>query len=143
VAAAIRVAPRAVGLELASSVGGNFFRSRQHAAATVVYEAALAKGLNPQIAAYHAFILAVSSDPGVRDPIRALAWAEQAVAAETPSVTSLNTLAVAQAATGNFAQAVATAEQALALARAGNQAAAAQVTEARLRAFRAGQPWRE
>lgn len=143
VAAAIRVAPAAIGLELASSFGGTFFRHKQHAVATLVYEAALAKGFNPQIAAYHAFILAISSDPAVRDPARALVWAEKVIAAGPPTVTSLNTLAAAQAATGNFTQAVATAEQALALARAGNQAAAVQVTEARLQAFRAGQPWRD
>jgi tetratricopeptide (TPR) repeat protein len=143
VAAAIRVAPPGIGLDLASSFGGTFFRNRQHAAATRVYEAALAKSFSPQIAAYHGFILAVSSDPAVRDPGRALAWAEKSAAADPASVTSLNTLAVAQAATGNFTQAVETAEKALALARTGNQAAAVQVTEARLRAFRAGQAWRE
>ena len=142
-AGAIGVAPLGTHLEIASSFGGTFFRAKRHAAASVVYEAALARQFNGQIASYLAFVLAVSSDGAVRNPTRALEWARKAAHSEPNSVTSLNTLAVALAANGQFAEAVTFAERALAVAKSANQAQGVRVTEARLQAFRAGKPWLE
>ncbi len=143
VAKAIALAPLEEALELANSFGGILFRAKQHRAAQGIYEAFLARAFNPPVAAYLAFVLACSSDDTVRDPVRALEWAEKAVTAEVNSPTTLNTLAVALAANGRFPEAVAAAERALVVARAANQPQAAKVSETRLQAFRAGRAWRE
>jgi tetratricopeptide (TPR) repeat protein len=143
VAKAIALAPLEEALELANSFGGILFRAKQHRAAKGIYEAFLARAFNPPVAAYLAFVLACSSDDTVRDPVRALEWAEKAVTAEANSPTTLNTRAVALAANGRFPEAVAAAERALAVARAANQPQAAKVSETRLQAFRAGRAWRE
>jgi tetratricopeptide (TPR) repeat protein len=143
ISGAIGVAPLGTHLELASAFGGTFFRGKRHAAAAMVYEAALARQFNGQIASYLAFVLAVSSDDSVRNPTRSLEWAQKAAQSEPESVTSLNTVAVALAANGRFPEAVGFAERALAIAKASNQAQGVKVTEARLQSFRAGKPWRE
>jgi Flp pilus assembly protein TadD len=70
-------------------------------------------------------------------------WAEQAVRADPSSATYLNSLAAALAEQGRYAEAVRTAEEALAAARRGNDAGTAKLTEVRLEAYRAGRPWRE
>ena len=143
VSGAIRVAPLGTHLELASAFGGTFFRGKRHAAAAVVYEAALSRQFSGQIASYLAFVLAVSSDPSVHNPPRALEWAQKTAQSDPESVTSLNTLAVALAANGRFPEAVSFAERALALAKASNQSPAIKVTETRLQSFRAGKAWLE
>jgi len=75
---------------------------------------------------------------------QALALAEQALAAvRGPSASLLDTLAAARAATGDFAGAVATAEQAEMWSRTSGSASLSEKIEARLRLYRAGQPYRE
>ena len=90
-----------------------------------------------------AWFLAIDPPAGasVADAL-ALAERARALAGDTnPGL--LDTLALAQAANGRFAEAVQTAEQALQLAQAdGNTGFAAQI-ERRLAAYRRGQPWRE
>lgn len=81
---------------------------------------------------------ATSEDPAVSDPAKALAWAQRLVAA-APTVTHVETLAMAQAATGDFASAVATMET-LIRAVSRSDAAAVEPFRARLEAFRRGEP---
>lgn len=139
----IRRSPPETRLNLYAGTASTFFRSRQHAAAAKIYEAALEEGFNPQIASFLAFLLATSSDDSVRNGARAVALAEQALKVDPNSPTTLNSLAVALAETGKFAEAVEMAERALASARALRQADAIRVSEARLAAFRAGKRIRE
>jgi tetratricopeptide (TPR) repeat protein len=141
--AGIRRSPPNARLSMYATTAGTFFRNRQHTIAVQIYEVALAEGFNPQLAAFLAFVLATSSDESVRNGPRAVALAEQALKADPNSPTTLNSLAAALAETGKFAEAVATAERALANARAQGQEDAIRVTEARLVAFRAGQRLRE
>jgi tetratricopeptide (TPR) repeat protein len=63
-----------------------------------------------------AWILATTSDGSIRDGARAVDLAQQALQVSRDNAKVLRVLAAAQAATGNFEQAVQTAQQALALA---------------------------
>ena len=139
----IRFAPTATSLEIAASHGGAFFRAKRHAEAVLVYDAALRRAFNAQIASFLAFVLAVSSDDSVRNPTLALEWAEKSQQVDPNSVTTLNALAVALAANGRFPEAVVIAERALGAAVATNEPLAVKVSEARLEFFRSGRPWRE
>jgi tetratricopeptide (TPR) repeat protein len=139
----IRFAPTATSLEMAASHGGAFFRAKRHAEAVLVYDAALRRAFNAQIASFLAFLLAVSSDDSVRNPTLALEWAEKSQQVDPNSVTTLNALAVALAANGRFPEAVVIAERALGAAVATNEPLAVKVSEARLEFFRSGRPWRE
>lgn len=88
-----------------------------------------------------AWLLATASDPELRDPERALELAERAAKAHAfRDANSLDTLAAAQAAGGDFAAAQRTAARALELARLGERAELAAAIEERLRAYRAGRP---
>jgi tetratricopeptide (TPR) repeat protein len=98
-----------------------------------------------------AWLLATTTDASVRDPERALEVAERARAiAERPGVASererasvLDTLAAAQAASGRFADAVASASAAVAGAeRAGDPELARELAK-RLALYRAGLPFIE
>lgn len=141
--AGIQRSPPKERLTMYATAAGAFFRNRQHALAVQIYDLALAETFNPQIAAFQAFVLATSSDDAVRNGPRAVALAGKALKADPNSPTILNSLAVALAETGKFADAVAAAERALANARALQQEDAIRVSEARLAAFRAGQRIRE
>jgi tetratricopeptide (TPR) repeat protein len=141
--AGIRRSPADARLSMFATTAGTFFRNRQYALAVQIYEVALADGFNPQIAAFLAFVLATASDDAVRNGPRAVSLAEQALKADPSSPTILNSLAVALAETGKFAEAVATADRALANARAQGQGDAIAVSETRLAAFRAGKRIRE
>ncbi len=63
---------------------------------------------NPQEWNNHAWKLATDSDPGQRDPTRALKLAEQAVDAEPKNTSYANTLGVARYRAGDFAGAIRT-----------------------------------
>jgi hypothetical protein len=86
-----------------------------------------------------AWILATTEDAEIRNPRRALELAEEAVRrGESPSAKALDTLAAAYAATGNFSDAVRTAERALVAVRRSGPADLARGIEARLGDYRAG-----
>lgn len=92
-----------------------------------------------------AWLLATASDPGVRDPDRAIALARKAVA-EAPSASWFDTLAAALATSGRFEDAVNAQQQALEVLE--EEAANGRNTEARrseflgrLARYEAGRPW--
>ena len=91
-----------------------------------------------------AWILATSTNDALRDGPRAMEFAERAVArlGRNPP-TALATLAAAQAEAGRFAEAVETAQRALAGARQGGDTALVARFEARIEAYRDRRPWRE
>jgi cytochrome c-type biogenesis protein CcmH/NrfG len=85
-----------------------------------------------------AALLADSRDPMVRDGARAERLAERAVALTSRSEPSLlEVLAVAQAATGRFAEATVTTEEAIAVSRVRGLGAVATQLERRAEAYRA------
>jgi tetratricopeptide (TPR) repeat protein len=89
-------------------------------------------------------ILATEPNDSVRNGAEALRMAKRAIELGGESnPMSLDALAAAQAETGEFKQAVVTAEKALAVAQAGKMSNLAEVIALRLKAYRAGQPWRE
>jgi tetratricopeptide (TPR) repeat protein len=86
-----------------------------------------------------AWLLATSSDPGLRNPAEAVSLAERAVAlSEQPDPAVLDTLAVAYAAAGRFADAARTGE--LALEHTGEPGLQAELRE-RLALYRAGRAY--
>jgi tetratricopeptide (TPR) repeat protein len=121
----------------------SFYRAQRPAEAILIYRTALAERVDPNLATYLAWVLATCKVDALRNGAEAVRWAEEAVRADPASATYLNTLAAAWAEQGRFADAVRTAEAALAAARGANDDATAKLTEARLEAFRAGRPWRE
>ena len=98
---------------------------------------------DPDLLESLAWILATAPDASVRDGKSAVDLARRAerLAAGAPNV--LDTLAAAYAETGRFADAIATAEQALALARTRGAADLIPAIELRLDLYRHGQPYRE
>jgi tetratricopeptide (TPR) repeat protein len=91
-----------------------------------------------------AYVLATCPDDSIRDPAQALKLARQAIeltGRATP--TALDTLAVAQAAAGQPAEALRSAEQALALATAQNLTALIDRLRARIRLYRTGAAYRD
>lgn len=90
-----------------------------------------------------AWLLATTPDPPA-PPEKALSLAQQAVAlAPEPHPLLLDTLAAAFAATGQFAEARNTAQQALDIARQKGDVATVAKMGKRLAAYRNDQPWRE
>ena len=86
----------------------------------------------------------LATTPGLPDSDRALALdlaRRAASATASPSVSVLDTLAAALAANGQFAEAVATAERAMALAGSAKDAGRAAEFRARLELYRRGQPY--
>ena len=88
-----------------------------------------------------AWLLATCPDDAVRDETSALQVAQRLVALTGTNLRSLDTLAAAQAANGQYAEAAALAEQALPVARGANARYAAEIAE-RLKLYKAGQPYR-
>ncbi len=91
-----------------------------------------------------AWLLATAKDSKLRDAGRALTLAMQinnAAAGRSPAV--LDNLAAAHAAGGNYPQAAATAQEALALALASGEAPLAADIRQHLAAYQRGQPWIE
>jgi Flp pilus assembly protein TadD len=94
-----------------------------------------------------AWVLATSPDPSIRNGAKALELAQQANALSGGKIpVVLETLAAANAETGHFPEAVATARQALQLAvdqnNAGNAAIVAALQE-QLKSYQAGSPFRD
>lgn len=91
-----------------------------------------------------AWILASAPDPQVRDGAKALELAQRVCGLTSyTNAVVIETLAVAQAENGRFAEAVNSAEQARSVAAAAGQSEAAQKAEKLLELFRAGRPYRE
>jgi tetratricopeptide (TPR) repeat protein len=99
---------------------------------------------SPSICRPLAILLAASPDDRVRDPMRAVVLAQQAVAATGESdAACLDALGMAQAEQGDYQAAAKTAEKAISLAR--QQGALPSVIapmEARIDRYRSGNPWR-
>ena len=100
---------------------------------------------DPDLLESLAWILATAPDASVRDGRAAVDLAQRAaqLSGETPPPTVLDTLAAAYAENGQFADAVAIAERALALSRSGSHSDLIPQLELRLDLYRAGQPYRE
>ncbi|REK27715.1 MAG: tetratricopeptide repeat protein [Planctomycetota bacterium] len=91
-----------------------------------------------------AWLLATSHDETVHDAKEAVRWARKAnELTESAKVEYLDTLAVAEAADGDFDAAVRTAERAAKLAEAAGDTAAAQAMRGRIVQFRRGIPYRQ
>jgi tetratricopeptide (TPR) repeat protein len=121
----------------------NFYDRNQPLQAIQLYRAALKDRFDPMIGAYLAFILATTTDDKLRNGRDAEAIAVEALKSDPNSATLLNSLAAAQAESGKFAEAIATAERAIAVARMKGETAVVAVTEERLRSFKAGKPLRK
>ena len=90
-----------------------------------------------------AWIRATCPDPRYRDGVEAVPLAQRTVQLAPDDPACLDTLAAAYAETGRFADAAATADQAMKLAaRQGNAALAASLRQ-RLALYQAGKPFRE
>ena len=91
-----------------------------------------------------AWILATCPDPQFRNGGEALRLARRALElTSAENIHALDALAAAYAETGQFSQAVDSAEKALALARASNQVETAARIQSRLECYRAAKPFRE
>ncbi len=102
-------------------------------------EAALSKAETPEILNNLAGLLATVSDKSLRNPARALSLAQKAVALTAGKIPAiLDTLAAAQAATGDFKAAADTAVKALTLARTTGDTALIPLLEKSRAAFEAG-----
>lgn len=91
-----------------------------------------------------AWILAVTEDADVRNPIDSVKFAQKAcdlTKYEQPE--KLDTLAAAYAAAGNFTQAVRTAQKALELTQSSRQEKLAEQIQNRLQLYRGGKPYSE
>jgi len=90
-----------------------------------------------------AWILATSDDESIRNPAEAISLAERICRLTSfQNARALDTLAVAYASAGRFAEAVSTAQKAIDFARSEGQANVAARIEKHLRLFRAGMPLR-
>ncbi|MHC4573731.1 MAG: tetratricopeptide repeat protein [Planctomycetota bacterium] len=103
--------------------------------------------LKPEAAEVHnnlAWVLATNKDTRVRDPLRAVKFAEKACQlTHYKKANTLDTLAAAYAAAGTFDQAVETVQKAIGIARSeGNKELTEQI-QSRLQLYRAGRPYRE
>ena len=91
-----------------------------------------------------AWILATHQDDEVRDGPEALGLAQRACKLLDHKVpTALDTLAAAYAETGQFDQAIKTAQRALKLARDAEKKELAKDIQSRLQSYRSKRPWRE
>jgi Flp pilus assembly protein TadD len=91
-----------------------------------------------------AWILATSPDASLRDPAEAIEHAEHVCRVTRNRLPSaLDTLAAAYASAGRFAEAVDTAQNALALATESGQPAVADKIKARLHLYENNQPYRQ
>lgn len=113
-------------------------------AAVAAYDEALRRdpGLSG-VANNLAWILAVSPDPALRDPPRAIRLAESAVAGNPGDPARLDTLAAAYAAAGRFDDAIRTGKRAVELAERIGAAPVAEQAQQRLSLYEKGRPYRE
>lgn len=92
----------------------------------------------------YAWILSTAPDPGLRSGSEALVWATRACEwSGRQSAQHLDTLAAAQAESGDFANAIRTAESALQLAQQAGDGALAQEIENRRALYASEQPYRD
>lgn len=125
---------------LAGSLGEKLAAAGRTAAAIAACEATLSKSPDtPAVLNNLAGLLATAPDKSLRQPARALALARQAATLSGGKVPAiLDTLASAQAATGDYPAAATTAAQALTLARAAGDKALIALLEKSLAAYTAG-----
>lgn len=127
--------------EVHVNLGSTLSRTEDTASAVRHYRQAIR--LNPDWPVPYnnlAWILATDADPGLRDPAEALILADKAVELMGPNASALDTLAAAQAASGQFAEAIGTAQAAHRLAvDAGADRQAAEILE-RLNGYIAALP---
>ena len=90
-----------------------------------------------------AWMLATASRNELRDPTEAVRLAREVCRAQAPAADCLLVLAAAHAGTGDFAQAVETAQHALSLADANGDVATAQRIQEHLRQYESGRPLRQ
>lgn len=90
-----------------------------------------------------AWLRGTHPDPRVRDGAEALRLARRAAESSPGDPECLDVLAAAYAESGSFADAVATARQAVERARQQGRGALAEAVTARLRLYEAGAPWRD
>jgi tetratricopeptide (TPR) repeat protein len=90
-----------------------------------------------------AWIRATRPDPKYRDGAQAVALATRAVELDKNNANFLDTLATAYAEAGRFAEALETAERAVALAASQNDAALADVLRTRVQLYRRHSPYRD
>jgi Flp pilus assembly protein TadD len=125
------------------NLGNRLMARGDEAAALAHYESA--RRLHPDWsppAVAAAWLLATTPIEALRDPPRAVDLARRAVAGESPpDPNSLDTLAAAQAANGDFADAAATAQRAVEGAVQSGRTGSARAFEARRRLFAAGRPY--
>ncbi len=139
---AIRLDPKSA--EARQNLGEILHRRGRVAEAITQYEAALK--LRPdweQVLNNVAWLRATDPSPDVRNGVEAVSFAQRACALSNhTNLWFLHTLAAAYAENGNFAQAVATADQARQLAAASGRTELVNLAETRLEAYKASQPLR-
>ena len=141
--AAIAAAPATTRAGSAFAAGNLCYQQGAQAAAARFYRMVLAAGDEPAVARNLAWLLATSTDATVRNGPEALALVEK-IADQFPNDHAfVNIVAAALAENGRFAEAVATAERALALARAAGNKNVETLVAQRIEAYRAGRPWRQ
>jgi tetratricopeptide (TPR) repeat protein len=128
-----------------TNLGGALVATGDIAQAIAEYQTALASQTESlEVLVSLAWIFATSPDAAVRQPAEAVRLAERATAlADRADVRVADTLAAAQAASGNFARALAIAEAALRNALAQGRARDADLLRARLDAYRRRMPYRD
>lgn len=139
----IKRSPAADRISLYANAASGFYREKLYRHTVALYKAALEERFDPTLATYLAFALSTAADDSVRDGKVAELIARKALELAPDSPTALNSLAVALAENGKFAEAVETAEKAVKAANLQGDAAAARISEQRLEAFKAGQPIRQ
>ncbi|MGH0030216.1 MAG: hypothetical protein ACQGVC_10525 [Myxococcota bacterium] len=125
------------------NLGNRLLATGRDADALPRYEAALRlrPGWDPAMQSL-AWLLATSGDAALRDPSRALALATDVVAAASPAdPNALDTLAAAQAASGDLTAAAVTAGRAADAARARGHPASARAYDARRRLYESGRAY--
>ncbi len=140
---ATTIAPRFSAAE--QSLGEAYAASGRMREAVTHYERALEQRPDDVVLLNRiGWILATDASESLRDGRRALALAERAVGlTRRGDVTSLDTLAVAQAELGRFQDAVSTSREALEVARRKGERDIVPELERRLALFQASQPFRQ
>ncbi len=139
----IRLAPAGDRLGMYSAAAGSFYRERQAGLAVALYKEGLKERFDPMVAAYLAFALATVNDDTVRNGREAKEIALRALKDLPENPTILNSLAVAQAETGDLPGAIVSVSSALEFAKRQGDTAVARVSEQRLAIFQAGKVVRQ
>ena len=138
-------APAEARAALALDLGGLLLQKRNPgAAASLVESAKVSPATSPQLANFHAWLLATASDPKVRNPSAALAILDSLdQAGAAGKIPYEDTKAAALAADGRYDEAISLAEHLLSKQIANGQQGNAAFTAKRLERYRARQPWIE